>query len=577
MKKKKDLRIGLVELYATNGGSLWDPKMKDLYSLVRLPSRAIELLAAILRQDGFSSVKTYNPNYNRFRGRFHPKELKELAEMDVVGLSAISRTQPPSYELARQLKELNPRIKIIFGGPHVTADPEEAVQYGDIIVRREGDATITELMERLLEDVQDPFLADVQGISYRDRQGECLNNPDRPFISSKALSALPFPEYPLEVRKNITYSMIVTSRGCPFECDFCSVISHFGSQYRFMNVERSVELIEHTLRQTQKPIFFGDDNFHARASRTKAVLEVILKKGLSMPPWGAQVRVEASQDSELLDLMRRAGCTRLYVGFESVNEKTLKLFNKKSSLAKNEEAIRRFHKKGFSLHGMFVLGSDEDTVETVRETVAFAKRMMLCSAQFFALLALPGTSMTAKYLKNGKVINKAWHQYDAHRVTIKPAKITPHILQEELNQANLDFYSWKEAARHLLYSEDKLYNAKLRILGNILTRKICHQMQPYCQELKMLTDWSEEVDGRYQSLCGKMAGMIQHQGREPIQTSPSGRTAVEDFVNWLPHSLESLPKEFLPYCQGVGSSKIEALRTMLNSEEFFSDSDTMID
>ncbi len=574
MKKKKDIRIGLVELYATNGGLLWDPKMKDLYSLVRLPSRAIELLAAILRKDGFSSVKTYNPNYNRYKGRFHPKELQELAEMDVVGISAISRTQPPSFELARRLKELNPRIRIIFGGPHVTADPEEAVQYGDIIVRREGDATITELMGRLLENSQDPFLADVQGISYRDRQGECLHNPDRPFISNEDLSALPFPEYPLEVRKNISYSMIVTSRGCPFHCDFCSVISHFGSRYRFMDVERSVELIEHTLRQTRKPIFFGDDNFHARVSRTKAILEMILKKGIAMPAWGAQVRVEASQDTELLTLMRRAGCTRLYVGFESVNEKTLQLFNKQSSRAKNEEAIRRFHKEGFSLHGMFVLGSDEDTVETVRETVAFAKRMMICSAQFFALLALPGTSMTARYLKEGKVISKDWHHYDAHRVTINPDKIAPHILQKELNRASLDFYSWKEAARHLIYSDDKLYNAKLRILGNLLTRKICYQMQPHYQELKTLTAWSEEVEGRYQRLCDKIAGSRQHQGREHLLADASVRTSVEAFVSWLPKSLESLPQAFLPYCQETGIAKIKAIRTVLNAEQYDPDSFT---
>ena len=109
---KEDLRIGLVELYATEDGTLFGSRLRDLYSLVKLPSRATELLAAILRKQGFASIKTFNPLYNRFRGRLHPQELKGLAGMDVVGISSITRTQPPSYELARRLKELNPKIRI---------------------------------------------------------------------------------------------------------------------------------------------------------------------------------------------------------------------------------------------------------------------------------------------------------------------------------------------------------------------------------------------------------------------------------------------------------------------------------
>jgi hypothetical protein len=240
---KEDLRIGLVELYATEDGTLFGPRLKDLYSLVRLPSRATELLAAILRKQGFSSVKTLNPLYNRFRGRFHMEELKELAGMDVVGISAITRTQPPSYDLARQLKVLNPKIRILFGGPHVTAFPEEALQYGDVVVRREGDATLVEIAERLAEDSEHPFLGDILGISFRDKRGEVIHNAERTFLTSEELSRLPFPDFPDPVLKGISHSVIVTSRGCPFHCDFCAVITHFGSTYRFLDEDRAVELI----------------------------------------------------------------------------------------------------------------------------------------------------------------------------------------------------------------------------------------------------------------------------------------------------------------------------------------------
>ena len=561
---KKDLRIGLIEPYATKDGTLWGSRMKDLYSMVRLPSRAIDLLAAILRQQGFSSVETYNPLYNRHGGRFDLEELKELAEMDVVGISSITRTQPPSYELARQLKGLNPRVWTVFGGPHVTALPEEALEHGDVVVRREGDVTFAQLLERIAEDREDPSLEDLRGISFRDRSGNIHHNTERPFLSSQELSRLPFPDLPREVRRGINNSVVVTSRGCPFQCDFCAVISQFGSGYRFLDADRAVELVEHTLRQTRKPVFFGDDNFNAMPSRTRAILERILQRGIRMPPWGAQVRVEAAQDPDLLALMKRAGCSKVYVGFESINQETLALFNKRTSREQNEDAIRRFHRAGLSIHGMFVLGSDADTVGTVRDTVAFAKEMRLGTAQFFALTALPGTPMTARYLEDGRVLNRKWHLYDAHHVVIQPAKMTPHILQEELSRSHKDFYSWKEAFRQLLVAPmDRLYNAKIRILGSFLTLWIHGQVRAYRRKLKALEAWSQEVESRYQLLREEWGSRVQSLSREISQGAEPVRTSSEEFLRWLRKSLEPVPQEFLPYCQRYLKPKIETIRKLL--------------
>ncbi len=564
---KKNLRIGLIEPYATRDGSLWEPRMMDLYSMARLPARAIDLLAAILRHQGYPSVMACNPLYNRYGGRFHPDDLKKLAGMDVVGISAITRTQPPAYELARELKRINPKIWTVFGGPHVTALPEEALMHGDVVIRREGDASLVELVERITENREDPFLEDLPGISYRDRKGAVHHNPDRPFLTSEELSALPFPVYPEEVRKGINNNVVVTSRGCPFQCEFCSVISQFGSGYRYLDVDRSVELIEHTLRQAWKPIFFGDDNFNARPARTKAILEKILQKGIRMPWWGAQVRVEAARDRELLDLMRRAGCTKVYVGFESINQETLDLFNKKATREKNEDAIRGFHQAGLSIHGMFVLGSDADTVQTVRDTVAFAKRMRIGTAQFFALTPLPGTPMTARYAEEGKVISREWHLYDALHVVIRPAKMTPHRLQREVFRSHQNFYSLREAARSLIHApQERLYNAKIRIIGGLLTLWARSQAREYRRQLKALDAWSREVDDRYHGLWQEWGSRVQNLGREISRTAEPVRASAEEFIGWLRKSLESLPQEFLPYCQRYVGPRIETIRKVLPAE-----------
>jgi len=564
---KHRLKIGLIELYATEDGTLWGPRMRDLYSIVRLPARATELLAAILRREGFSSVTTFNPLYNRRRRRFHRGDLEALAGMDVVGISSITRTMPPSLELARTLKALHPDIRIVFGGPHATAHPEEALEAGDVVVRREGDRTLVELMERMASDPAHPCLEGVEGISYRDRDGAVVHEPDRAFLTSEELSCLPFPEYPDPVRRGITHSVVVTSRGCPFRCEFCAVIAHFGSGYRFLDVETSVALVENTLRQTRKPIFFGDDNFPAKPGRTKAILSRILEKGLRMPPWGAQVRVEAAWDDELLSLMKRAGCTRLYVGVESINEETLRAFHKQSSRAKNEEAIRRFNEARFSVHGMFVLGSDQDTAETVRETVRFARKSMLAAAQFFSRIPLPGTPVTRRYREEGKVLSRDWHLYDAHHVIVRPARLEPHVLQRELNRAHLEFYSWREALRRLFVSRyDRIYHALIRVSGNLLTRKILFQSRGYLRQLRALDRWSEEVESRYQKLVRVLGGGVQSLGKGISQTAGPVRASAEEFLGWLRKSVERIPQEFAGYGQRYARFKTEAVRAALPRE-----------
>ncbi|MEW6439587.1 MAG: radical SAM protein [bacterium] len=564
---KRKLRVALVELYATQGGSLWAPRMRDLYSLFKLPSRAIDLLAAILERTGLAAVEAFNPLYGSPGKRIRAEDLRRLAAMDVVGISSITRTQPPSYQLAARLRELNPKIWILFGGPHVTALPEEALQHGDVVIRHEGDATIAELAMRFAEDLEAPVLEDVPGISFRDRRDGALHsNPDRPFLTDEELSDLPFPVFPPEVLKGIGNSVIISSRGCPFDCEFCAVITHFGARYRAMDAERTVELIEHTVRQTRKPIFFGDDNFHANPARTRQILEKVLSRGISMPPWGAQVRVEAARDTEALALMKRAGCQRVYVGFESINEETLKLFNKRSTREKNELAIRGFHQAGLAVHGMFVLGSDADTVDTVRETVRFAKRMMLDTAQFFCLTPLPGTPLSQRYGREGKVLSRHWHLYDAHHVTVRPERIAPHVLQDELIRGHMDYYSFREAGRFLMFSRTaRVYNAGIRLAGKLLAARIGKQMQPYRDRLMALDHWSQELETRHRTLRDHLTNRIQELGKGLSQSTESLRASGEDFVRWLRESAASAPKEFFAYCQRQAARHLEKAQSLVVS------------
>jgi len=279
----KDLRITLVELPATVDGRLDGRIAKDVYSLFRYPGRGVPLLEAVCRRAGYDDIVTLDPQYNRVPGRLDVDEWKRLASTDVLGLSVITRTANQSFELARRVRAINPRVKILFGGPHPTALPEESLEFGDVVVTHEGDYTLPRVLERLQDNLEDPQLTDLPGVNYLGRDGEIIRNPDRPYLTSEELSELPFPVYSDRVNRGITHNVVNTSRGCPYECEFCSVIENFGRGFRFLDDDAAVALIRHTIQLNGRPIFFGDDIFAANRARTTRLLERLLSEGVKMP------------------------------------------------------------------------------------------------------------------------------------------------------------------------------------------------------------------------------------------------------------------------------------------------------
>ena len=202
------------------------------------------------------------------------------------------------------------------------------------------------------------------------------------------------------------------------------MIENFGRGFRYLDEDAAVALIRHTVAMNRKDIFFGDDIFAANRARTTRLLERLLREGVRMPAWCAQVRVETAQDPELLKLMKRANCGMVCIGLESVNEETLKLYHKHSDLEKNRKAIEAFHRAGIRVHGMFVLGSDADTEQTLAETLKFARDTNLSTAQFFALTTAPGTPLARRLAEEKRIIAWGdWHLFDAQHAVVCPAQI----------------------------------------------------------------------------------------------------------------------------------------------------------
>jgi radical SAM superfamily enzyme YgiQ (UPF0313 family) len=556
----RDLAVTLIELPSTVDGTLNGKLAQDIYSLLSYPARGVPLLLAELKAAGYRDTVAINPQYNRRNpGHLSDSDWARLLSSDVVGISAITRTAPQSFELARKIKRAKPNVKIVFGGPHPTALPNESLAHGDVVVMHEGDHTFPEVAARLRDDLENPDLKSVLGIAWKSAAGEMHINPERPFLTSEQLSALPFPEYTADEIRGITHNVVNTSRGCPFECEYCSVIDNFGRQFRFIDDDAALELIKYTIGVKRRPIFFGDDIFNANRGRVKRILSRVLSEGIDMPSWFAQVRVESACDPDMLKLMARAGCRYVFIGLESINDETLRLYHKHSTLEKNRVAIEAFHEVGIKVHGMFVLGSDADTPNTISDTFEFAKAMNLESAQFFALTAVPGPPMTARYEKEGKIIAPGqWHLFDAQHAVVQPKKMTAYELQMGTIKASLDFYSYREALRHL-WEGRGMFNVLVRIKGRQLAKKILSDNAEYVKSLKELHDWQTGLHREYESWSDWAARIIADGNLELEEKLEQVQRYLADKCDQVRESYGSFRAEFRPYCQSVLDRMMERL------------------
>jgi len=435
---------------------------------VAIPRLGSVLLGTILQNQGVE-VKVVveeiaQPDYRKLD--FKP---------DLVGISSISSTAPRAYALADSYREQG--IPVILGGAHSSFLPGEGLQHADYVICGEGDEALPELLHTL-EDGGD--LGQVRNLAYME--GDIVRqNPWRPFVED--LDTLPIPDYGLihGWKGNGAHCVsIATSRGCPFNCSFCSVILLFGRKYRYNCVDRVMEEIRANGSQAHH-IFFCDDNFTANRNRIKELCDRILKENLDIE-WSAQVRVEAARDPELLQLMARSGCYTVFVGLESINPATLKAYNKSQDVDSIKECVVNFHKFGIRVHGMFVFGSEEDHYQVIRDTVKVSRRLDLDSLQYLILTPVPGTPVFEELEKQNRIICRDWSQYDGHHIVFQPRQFTPYELQKETIRAMKKFYSWRSVAKRLI-ARDWFY-VKLKAYARILMWRSRWDKSSYVESLK---------------------------------------------------------------------------------------------
>ncbi len=408
--------------------SLIEPHSPDyhVYSRVTIPRLGAPILATILKELGHE-VKVYVEDLAPIR----LNEALDILKSDLVGISCTSATAPRGYAMARLLRLKG--VPVVFGGVHPTFMPEEPLKYADYVLKGEAEESLPRLVEAL-EGTGD--LSGVPNLLYM-RDGQVVRNPEAPL--SLGLDDVPVPDFSLvHGHARMKIYPVMSSRGCPHACTFCCVSPMFGRCLRVKSVPRLMEELEAVGRAS---VFFSDDNFTASPAHTKEVLSEMLRRRLVPPRWYAQVRADIYRDRELMDLLERTRCRRVFIGFESVDQAVLDSYHKHQKLADMRACVSAFHRRGVGVHGMFMFGADGDDAGTFDRTVRFALEQDLDTVQLLILTPAPGTDFFRQLDAEGRIFSRDWSLYDGQHVVFEPAHMTPLQLQMGAIRANRRFYS----------------------------------------------------------------------------------------------------------------------------------------
>jgi len=442
IKITRNSKVTLVELPATQFGEYNGDMGHDVYSMFRLPSRGLHAIEGVIKDQGFSEVQLLNPLYHGKNGRMTPANEQMAFNSDVLLLSAITRTAPQTMSLGKNYRHANPMGLVIAGGPDPTFRTKEWLISGaaDVVAQGEGEDTIREVMRTLTSGGE---ISDVEGIAFM-KNGEVVENPRRKLLKKEDLSNLVHPFYDDETRSGVRTAPLETSRGCPNRCDFCTVRKFYGGTYRTKEIDYVMREFENIQRMGAH-IFLTDDNFIGNPERAKRLAVAIAEKRKELGDkrkLSAQVTVKVAEDPKLMDALWNAGIRTFYIGIESLNDGTLTQLNKPYTAQQNEEYVRIIREKGFWVHGMMMLGGDNDTKEDGKYLLHWANNN-LDSLQLFPPTPLPGSELHRTMTEQGRMLTTEPHLYDCQHVVFRPNPnhFSPAELQTEIMGIYDSFYS----------------------------------------------------------------------------------------------------------------------------------------
>jgi radical SAM superfamily enzyme YgiQ (UPF0313 family) len=358
---------------------------------------------------------------------FAPDDINE--DVDLVGITVLTELALRAYAIGDTYRRKG--VKVVMGGIHPTVLPDEALEHADAVVVGEAEG----VWPRLVSDAASGQMQRLyRAGKMTDLQG--LPKPRRDLIpGAKGKGYMPIP------------IGVETSRGCPYDCEFCCIGQTLGHQYRVRPVQEVIAEIE----SIDSPhLFFVDDALGLNRNAAKKLFTEMIPLRRR---WLAQGTVSLAEDLELLGLMKRAGCLGLLVGFESVQKGTQNEVNKIKNLRIDfYEAMHRFHGEGFGILGSFVFGFDYENKDVFEQTFEFIMRSRMDVVQLRILTPYPGTRLYKRLLSEGRLFVRDWwlRGYPPDTLLFQPRGMTADELIRGYARLNRQPYSFGAMMKRFL-------------------------------------------------------------------------------------------------------------------------------
>lgn len=368
------------------------------------------ILGQILKEAGYD-VSVYEELYKDI-------DYSKINDVDFYCIYTMTSNATRAYFLADKLHE-ETKARVIIGGMHATVMPEEALIHADQIVIGEAETVILDIVEGKITDK-------IVHANYL-----------------KNLDDAPFPDYSM-LKTPCECANVMTTRGCPFSCSFCST-SRMFYPYRERSINSVIDELKSYKDAGFKYVNFEDDNFTANKERVKEICRRMIAEGLVFNETFFFGRIDLAKDVEMLELLQKAGITRVLIGIESLNQESLDLINKHQNVSDIERCAETLSRYKIRLIASIVLGIDTDDKNDLKRSIDFAKKINAYQLQPAILTPFPGTPLYEQYERENRIISKDWEYFDMMHVNFLPKKMTSWELQKQFLIANWRFYSFFSA------------------------------------------------------------------------------------------------------------------------------------
>jgi len=414
-------------------------------SIFRFPPLGLGYLAAALKKCGFQ-VDLVDCTFLTFS---EAVDRVKRAKPEIIGFYSMFSMKKTTLELARTMKRESGGDCCLFvvGGPLPSWSPESFLDSFDVVAVGEGEETMIELAACVSKGIG---FSGVRGLVYRDGENT-VRTDDRGFIRN--LNSLAFPlrelfdneaykRYYLD-RFGYSTSSMITSRGCPFSCDFCSR-PIFGSDVRTRSIGNIVDEVEEIQALGYDRVWFADDCFTIDRKHLLGVCDEIVRRKVDIA-WECLSRVD-TMDGEVAKGMKRAGCLRVFFGIESGNDSVLSLMNKRITSSQAERAVFVAKNAGLQVGAFFIVGYPGETNKTVLDTVRFASGLPLDYLSFTLPYPIPGTPLYER-VKDKDVFIEDWEEPKNYRLIrhklLYASGFSEGKLKFAIGKAHAQFYGRK--------------------------------------------------------------------------------------------------------------------------------------